>query len=68
MVNTLTGDMGLKLGPIVLETLARHYLDRLRKDQGQLNRVQLRQDEVLYDSAFHVIKVRLDLCHSCQRV
>ncbi|EIN06782.1 alpha/beta-hydrolase [Punctularia strigosozonata HHB-11173 SS5] len=57
MVNTLTGDMGLKLGPIVLETLARHYLDRLRKD-GR-NHVQLRQDEVLYDSAFHVIKAFL---------
>lgn len=57
MVNTLTGNIGLKAGPIVLETLAKHYLERLRKEGPRQDTVQLRQDELLYDEAFNIIRV-----------
>ena len=54
---SLTRDMGLKVGPVMLGTLAKHYFDRLksrdRADPDQL----LKQDEILYDEAFHIIKV-----------
>lgn len=53
--NALTRQVGLKVGPIVLETLVKHYFERIRKD-AQLG-TKLRQDELLYDEAFNIIKV-----------
>lgn len=32
-LNGLTGSAGLKLGPLVLETLVKHYFERLRVSQ-----------------------------------
>jgi len=59
--NSLTLDMGLKLGPVMLGTFAKHYFDRL-KSRGQADPDQLlKQDEILYDTAFHIIKVSLGL-------
>ncbi|KAJ7503004.1 hypothetical protein B0H11DRAFT_2170967 [Mycena galericulata] len=59
-MNNLTTQAGLKLGPIVLETLVKHYFDRLkRKAQEGKPITQLRQDELLYDEAFNIVKAFL---------
>lgn len=57
MPNSLTNKVGLKLGPIVLETLVKHYLERMKKDNASKTSVQLRQDELLYDETFVIVKV-----------
>jgi hypothetical protein len=58
-VNSLTTDMGLRVGPLVLETLIKHYFERLRRDSQDrdLSITQLRQNELLYDEIFNVVKV-----------
>ncbi|KIJ65967.1 hypothetical protein HYDPIDRAFT_181064 [Hydnomerulius pinastri MD-312] len=58
MPNPLTRRAGLKLGPVVLETLVKHYLDRIRKEgtRDGTATTQLRQDELLYDEAFNIVK------------
>lgn len=60
MVNSLTTKVGATFGPIILETLVKHYFERLKKDihKGKSTN-QLRQDELLYDEAFNVVKVIL---------
>lgn len=61
MVNTLAGKAGLKLGPVLLETLVKHYFERLgheHDEKTKLQTTQLRKDELLYDEAFNVVKVR----------
>ena len=59
MVNSLTREASVKLGPILLETLLRHYFDRVVKENTSQGRIltQLRKDELLYDEAFIVVKV-----------
>jgi hypothetical protein len=58
-MNNLTTQAGLKIGPIVLETLVKHYFDRLRGRTEEDHPItQLRQDELLYDEAFSIVKVR----------
>ena len=74
-LNGLTGSAGLKLGPLVLETLVKHYFERLKVSQkipattasdgvahdGGRNEStpnnNLRQEELLYDQAFTIVKV-----------
>ena len=58
-VNSLTTDIGLRVGPVVLETLITHYLERLRRDsdKDKESGTRLRQDELLYDQVFNVVKV-----------
>ncbi|TBU41951.1 alpha/beta-hydrolase [Dichomitus squalens] len=56
MVNSLTRNAGLKLGPIILETLVKHYFDRIAKDHESEESTRLRREELLYDEAFIVIK------------
>ncbi|OSC99852.1 alpha/beta-hydrolase [Trametes coccinea BRFM310] len=56
MVNSLTRQAGLKLGPIVLDVLVKHYFDRLRKDHEGKDMPKLMQEELLYDEAFNIIK------------
>jgi hypothetical protein len=58
MVNSLTTKVGATFAPIILETLVKHYFERLKKDlpKGKSTN-QLRQDELLYDQAFNVVKV-----------
>lgn len=57
MVNSLTRQTGLKLGPIILDVLVKHYFDRLRKDQEAKHMPKLMQEELLYDEAFNIIRV-----------
>jgi len=57
MPNPLAAQVGLRAGPILLETLVKHYFDRIRaKAESDLG-TKLRQEELLYDEAFTVIKV-----------
>lgn len=64
MVNSLTREAGVKFGPLILETLIKHYFDRLVKDNVSQGRVltKLRKDELLYDEAFIIVKVRREFC------
>jgi hypothetical protein len=55
-INSLTGSVGLKLGPLMVETLLKHYFERPGAEKQAS--VQLREDELLYDEAFNVVKVR----------
>lgn len=60
-MNSLTTEVGLKVGPVVLETLIKHYFNRIKNDSGQdKSATRLRQDELLYHEAFNVVKVRKD--------
>ncbi|KAG6899838.1 hypothetical protein C0993_006356 [Termitomyces sp. T159_Od127] len=52
-VNALTTETGLKVGPVVLETLIKHYFERRKTGTTT---TQLRQDELLYDEVFNVVK------------
>ena len=74
-LNGLTGSAGLKLGPLVLETLVKHYFERLKvahkipattssdgvalggNQGGHALNNNLRQEELLYDQAFTIVKV-----------
>ncbi|KAH0829091.1 hypothetical protein J3R83DRAFT_2555 [Lanmaoa asiatica] len=58
MPNSLTRAASLGLGPIALDTLLRHYFDRVKKEKAgdDLPFTQLRQDELLYDEAFSIAK------------
>lgn len=57
MPNSLFRQAGLRIGPVVLETLVKHYFDRILKD-GVPNGTKLRSEELLYDEAFMIVKVR----------
>ena len=59
MVNALTRKTGLSLGPIIFETLLKHYFDRIAKDHESEESTRLRREELLYDEAFNIIRVRL---------
>lgn len=72
-LNGLTSSAGLKLGPLVLETLVKHYFERLKvpattssdgiaqdgKQSGSTPNNNLRQEELLYDQAFTIVKVSI---------
>ncbi|KAI0767053.1 hypothetical protein C8Q74DRAFT_927808 [Fomes fomentarius] len=58
MVNALTRNTGLTLGPIILETLVKHYFERLSKESDSEESTKLRKEELLYDEAFNIIKSR----------
>ena len=61
MVNALTRKTGLTLGPIILETLVKHYFERVANENAEhAHSTRLRKEELLYDEAFNIIKV------SCQ--
>ncbi|KJA28859.1 hypothetical protein HYPSUDRAFT_33255 [Hypholoma sublateritium FD-334 SS-4] len=54
--NSLTREVGLKVGPTVLEVFVKHYFDRLRDDEAAESGGSLRKDDVLYNEAFTIIK------------
>jgi len=54
--NSLAREVSFKVGPVMLEVLVRHYFDRLRKDVEGSS--VMKQDNVLYDEAFTIVKVR----------
>ncbi|KAG2347393.1 alpha/beta-hydrolase [Suillus weaverae] len=62
MSNSLTRNAGLRLGPLVLETLVKHYFDRIKKENAQQSNfaTQLHQDELLYHEAFNIVKSFLE--------
>lgn len=61
MPNALTRHVGLNAGTWVVETLVKHYFDHLFKEKSpealQSVSGNLRQDELLYDEVFHIVKV-----------
>jgi hypothetical protein len=58
MPNALTRDIGFKVGPLLLEVLAKHY----RKSDGEDGEgVKLRKNEILFDEAFNIVKVSKSL-------
>ncbi|KAJ6497643.1 hypothetical protein C8R45DRAFT_983709 [Mycena sanguinolenta] len=61
-MNSLTTQAGLKIGPIVLETLVKHYFERLRHKGAHTDNpgTQLRREELLYDQAFNIVKAFLN--------
>lgn len=60
--NSLTRDMGLKVGPVVLGTFIKHYFDRVKTRESTDPDKLLKQDEILYDEAFNIIKVGHSSC------
>ncbi|KAJ3756791.1 Alpha/Beta hydrolase protein [Lentinula raphanica] len=67
--SSLPRSVGLRVGPIVLGTLVKHYIDKVKRDFVQTNGskekeknelVQLRQDELIYDEIFTVVKAFLE--------
>ncbi|TDL16124.1 alpha/beta-hydrolase [Rickenella mellea] len=60
MSNSLTRTAGLRVGPLVLETLIKHYFDQLVKSKSKSKHVPLRQEELLYDEAFTIVKTFLE--------
>ena len=52
--NSLTRDIGLKVGPTMFQVLVQHYFD-LKDDVEKSGR--LKQDDVLYHEAFTIVKV-----------
>jgi len=59
--NTLTRDVSLKVGPVILDVLVKHYFDRLKSDNATHGESTLKNDDVLYHEAFTIVKVRLCL-------
>ncbi|KAJ3529138.1 hypothetical protein NM688_g7897 [Phlebia brevispora] len=61
-MNSLTRDAGARIGPLLLETLVKHYFERLVKDSAIQNggHTKLRKDELLYDEAFSIVKTFLE--------
>ncbi|TFK23134.1 alpha/beta-hydrolase [Coprinopsis marcescibilis] len=67
MPNALTTEVGFKVGPVLLEVLAKHYLERLKRN-GEVDEPKLRQDNILYDEAFSIVKAFLNAstCHTIE--
>lgn len=73
MVNALLGEAGLKFGPILFETLIKHYFEHLSKEKNALDskddhynaRTKLQREKLLYDEAFSVIKVGFEPYRRC---
>lgn len=74
MMNSLKGELSLKVGPLVLEVLVRHWFNRLKKECSTGENedpvdvgARLKEDDILYHEAFVIVKVskqsvrRLDL-------
>ncbi|KAJ7668682.1 hypothetical protein DFH06DRAFT_1084836 [Mycena polygramma] len=57
-MNSLTTQAGLKIGPIVLETFVKHFFERLKVQSDTPG--TLRQEELLYDEAFNIVKAFLN--------
>ncbi|KAH6914019.1 lipase/esterase [Coprinopsis sp. MPI-PUGE-AT-0042] len=58
LANALTTEVGFKVGPVLLEVLAKHYFDKRKETEDDAPK--LRQDNILYDEAFTIIKAFLN--------
>ncbi|KAF8514646.1 lipase/ esterase [Hysterangium stoloniferum] len=56
MPNSLSTKIGLKLGPIVLETFFKHYLNRASTSSDASERSSSRKQDLLWHEAFQVVK------------
>jgi hypothetical protein len=62
-MNSLTGEVSLKVGPLVLEVLVKHWFDRLKKEYGAGEGdhvdpgARLKEDDILYHQVFVIAKV-----------
>lgn len=67
-INALTAEVSLRVAPLVLDTLIKHYFERLKLAILNANPAsRLRQEELLYDEAFNVVRVcRRFCCFSSQ--
>ncbi|KDR75638.1 hypothetical protein GALMADRAFT_248228 [Galerina marginata CBS 339.88] len=55
--NSLTREVSLMVGPVILEVLVKHYFDRLKNDVDRSESgASLKQDDVLYHEAFTIVK------------
>lgn len=63
---TLTQTAGLKIAPLFLQSLVKHYYGKVVKDPSS-SRVSLRDEELLYDQVFSVVKVCVVRVVSSQR-
>ena len=59
-VNALTTDVGLRVGPLVLGTLLKHYLDRRKRSDSEqkIPTTRIQDSELLYEEIFSIVKVR----------
>lgn len=57
MPSALTRDVGFKIGPVLLEVLAKHYFEKRKENGDSPESVKLRKDEILFDEAFNLVKV-----------
>lgn len=56
-MNALTRDVGIKVGPVMLDVLVKHYFDRLKNDHASGSGGSMKQENVLYHEAFTIVKV-----------
>jgi len=59
-MNSLAREVSLKMGPVVLGTLVKHWFDRVKKDAEDDTAnfgARLKEDDILYHQAFALIKV-----------
>ncbi|KAF5382996.1 hypothetical protein D9757_006344 [Collybiopsis confluens] len=73
MPNALTRQVGLRVGPIVLETLVKHYIEKLKfghakSDKEEDAMVQLRREELIYDEIFTVAFLEAASLHPVEEV
>ncbi|TFK44941.1 hypothetical protein BDQ12DRAFT_641990 [Crucibulum laeve] len=63
LANPLTREVGLKVGPVLLEVLVKHYFERLKNDGERVYKksgTHLKHNDVLYDEAFTIVKAFLN--------
>lgn len=62
-MKSLTGEVGLKVGPLMLEVLVKHWFDRRKKDNGAVQQdltelgERLKDTDFIFHEAFVITKV-----------
>jgi hypothetical protein len=60
MPNSLTREVGLKVGPVMLEVLVKRWFDCLKKDEEDSNPdsgTRLKENDIVYHQSFTIAKV-----------
>ncbi|KAF5321266.1 hypothetical protein D9619_001666 [Psilocybe cf. subviscida] len=63
-MNALTRDVGIKVGPVMLDVLVKHFFDRLKHDNASRPGGSMKQEDVLYHEAFTIVKSFLNAASS----